>query len=83
MTVAHVLQGYVANFALKGDPNGPGLPTFPTWTAPLQADAAPLSAAASVGSRVVNLTTTGFPIVQEAAAARCGWWFETSFVGAN
>ena len=82
ITVAHVLQGYVANFALNGNPNGAGLPQFPAWTPDLKTVETDKAAALN-GAQVVNLTTSGFPIVTEDAAGRCGFWFESNFAGSN
>ena len=82
LTVAHVLQSYIANFALRGDPNGEGLPLIPPWTTPERV-VVEGGVAALAGANAVNLTVHGFPIVQEAAAERCGWWYRTAFAGSN
>ena len=82
LTVAHVLQKYITNFVMRGDPQGPGLPSFPKWTTS-EKDVVQGGPTALAGAHVVNLTTNGFPIVQEPAVERCGWWYETAFAGSN
>ena len=77
-TVARVLQGYVAKFALTGDPNGSGLPSFPNWTPSLEDVEQKRTLE---GTKVLNLTNSGFPIAQEPAKMRCEWWIETNFAG--
>ena len=74
VTVARALQGYIANFVLGGDPNGKGLPGFPSWDG---------SGSTSSGARVLNLTVDGFDVVQEPARERCAWWSQTAFAGSN
>ncbi|KAJ9603666.1 hypothetical protein H2200_011852 [Cladophialophora chaetospira] len=59
-TLAIIMQKYFTNFAIKGDPNGPGLPRFPTYG----------------GSATVlnlNVSTIG-PIADNVKNARCLWW---------
>lgn len=82
LTVAHVLQSYIANFVTGGDPNGVGVAHFPQWTT-TQEVAETGGRAALAGAPVVNLTVDGFPIVREPAAGRCGWWFKTAFAYSN
>ncbi|KAL8825487.1 MAG: hypothetical protein Q9191_004385, partial [Dirinaria sp. TL-2023a] len=82
LTVAHVLQSYLANFVVRGDPNGHGLPHIPTWTTS-EMVALDGGSAALAGAKAVNLTVEGFPVVRESAAGRCGWWFQTAFAGSN
>jgi carboxylesterase type B len=59
-TLAVIMQDYFTNFAITGNPNGPGLPNFPTYGS---------------GSTVQNLglATIG-PIQDNAANQRCLWW---------
>lgn len=59
-TLAVIMQEYFTNFAITGDPNGPGLPYFPTY---------------GDGNIVqnLNLSTIG-PIPDDVATPRCLWW---------
>ncbi|KAK9428007.1 alpha/beta-hydrolase [Lipomyces doorenjongii] len=59
-TVAAILQAYEVNFALHGNPNGPGSPQFGRYTA---------------HSQVQDLTSKGIsPVTDPAANPRCNWW---------
>ena len=58
------------------------LPLFPRWTA----DQTAVTKGGSDAIRdapVVNLTNGGFLEATEAAAGRCGWFFETGFANSN
>ena len=59
-TLAVIMQEYFTNFAITGNPNGPGLPYFHTYGGD--------SVAQNLG-----LTTIG-PIQDNAANPRCLWW---------
>lgn len=82
LTVARVLQRYVANFAIRGDPNANGLPRFPKWTTQ-HASALGGGTVALAGANVVNLTVRGFPVGKEPAVERCAWWLRNAFAGSN
>ncbi|KAI9673625.1 MAG: hypothetical protein M1817_002262 [Caeruleum heppii] len=59
-SIANILQGYIAQFALSGNPNREGLPDFPKY---------------GEGARVVNLTETGAGVVADPSSnPRCLWW---------
>ena len=58
--IAEALQGYIVNFAMNGDPNGPGLPAFP-----MQGDNATMLA--------INATYIR-PEPDDTANERCAWW---------
>lgn len=58
--IAEVLQGYITNFAMTGNPNGPGLPVFPMQ---------------GTNSSMNGLNVTGVTQqVDDTANARCNWW---------
>lgn len=59
-SVARVLQGYIANYAKTGNPNGPGLPYFP-----IQGMNASMNGLASTGVK---------PQTDDTANRRCVWW---------
>lgn len=59
-TLALIMQDYITNFAINGDPNGPNLTTFPAYgTAQKVLD--------------LNLTTIGV-LDDNLANERCYWW---------
>jgi carboxylesterase type B len=58
--LAEALQGYLTNFAMTGNPNGPGLPFFP-----MQGKNASMNA--------LNATYIR-PERDDTANARCAWW---------
>jgi cholinesterase len=58
--VAAELQGYLTNFAMTGNPNGPGLTHFPKF-----------GANATVNGINFNTTTQQR---DDAANSRCAWW---------
>ncbi|RDL40751.1 Carboxylic ester hydrolase [Venustampulla echinocandica] len=60
LTLATIMQGYFTNFAKTGNPNGPGVPFFPTY------------GKGSV-SQNLNLTSIG-QMRDNAANVRCDWW---------
>lgn len=81
-TVARVLQEAVANFVVQGNPNGGGLPAFPAGTSK-EEDVVRGGPVVGEGSQVPKLTVDGFPVVEESAVGRCGWWYETAFANSN
>jgi len=60
-TIATVMQKYLTNFAMTGDPNGEGVPEFPTY---------------GPESMVVNLNVTGLgeTLTDTVANERCIYW---------
>lgn len=58
--IAEVLQGYITNFAMTGNPNGLGLPVFPMQ---------------GTNSSMNGLNVTGVTQqVDDTANPRCVWW---------
>ena len=58
--VAQVLQGYLTNFAMTGNPNGAGLPVFPMQ---------------GTNSSMNGLNVTGVTQqMDDSANQRCNWW---------
>jgi len=58
--VALELQGYLVNFAMTGNPNGPGLPYFPIY-------------GSNSSINAINATYTRQQTV-DVANQRCAWW---------
>ncbi|KAK4935534.1 hypothetical protein LTR10_023445 [Elasticomyces elasticus] len=59
-TLAIIMQEYFTNFVMTSNPNGAGLPTFPTYGA---------------GTTVLDLNLTSIgPIQDNTANERCLWW---------
>lgn len=62
-TLAQTMQAYFTNFATSGDPNGPGLPSFPTYYG------------SSVNGNMLNLNISSIgPTWDYLANDRCFWW---------
>ena len=59
--IAKLLQTYIANFVTTGDPNGVGLPEFPTYGG----DSTVL---------VLDAAADGKVMTDELASGRCEWW---------
>jgi len=61
VTVAETLQGYLVNFAMKGTPNGEGLPEFPIY---------------GEEAMMLNIDTVGLGslVKDKADNERCAWW---------
>lgn len=58
--IATTLQKYITNFAASGDPNGPGLPTFPIQ---------------GMNASEIGLNITGINVqVDPTVNQRCRWW---------
>ena len=58
--IAQALQTYITDFAIKGDPNGPGVPGFQTW---------------GPSANEENLNVTGIMMqIDPTANERCRWW---------
>ena len=62
---AVTLQKYITNFAEKGDPNGPGVPRFPSY---------------GDEATVLNLNITTSTQRDPAANYRCDWWQKVLYV---
>ncbi|TVY62853.1 Carboxylesterase patB [Lachnellula suecica] len=65
-TLAVMMQEYWTNFVETGDPNGPGLPNFPTYyTSPDD----------SGGGNILNLNISSISVTGDYLAnERCDWW---------
>ena len=60
-TLALIMQEYITNFVINGDPSGPGVPAFPNY-------------AASDG-QIQNLNTSLISLTpDDVANERCYWW---------
>ena len=58
--IAVALQEYITSFAVKGQPNGPGIPKFPLY---------------GPNADIINLnTTTITQIMDDTFNERCKWW---------
>jgi cholinesterase len=60
VTLAHTIQDYWINFAEFGNPNGEGLPHFPTW-------------GSNSAVQELSLADVG-PMEDPLDSERCGWW---------
>jgi len=59
-TLALAMQDYFTNFAITGNPNGAGLPSFPNY---------------SEGGKLLDLNLTQISIIDDVLAnERCYWW---------
>jgi len=64
VTVANILQQYLINFAITGNPNGPSLPNFPQY---------------GNATNVLQLNNTISVIPDGYATNRCAFWSEALF----
>jgi len=59
-TLALIMQDYITNFVINGDPNGPNLTTFPAY---------------GTTQKVLDLNLTTIGVLDDNLAnERCYWW---------
>ncbi|TVY93397.1 Carboxylesterase [Lachnellula willkommii] len=66
-TLAVEMQEYFTNFAITGDPNGVGLPDFPTYWSDGESG--------YTGGKVLDLNVSSIGVIPDVLAnPRCYWW---------
>ncbi|CAL3968307.1 hypothetical protein PZA11_006736 [Diplocarpon coronariae] len=67
-TLARIMQSYFTNFAIGGDPNGPGLPQFGKYAEQTAPGGSANGAVLELGMNYTTMRASELPV------ERCNWW---------